>query len=131
MFEFTEFTRIAAPATTVWQLLADIDGWWIQSNPDHIRIDVDVAETPIGVGTPAVFEERIVGIKGRAEGTIVWWGAHQEASWEEAATYRYGILRFHICEGVSWRIDSHDAGSILSAHVWAEFPNTRLGRAVE
>jgi hypothetical protein len=39
-FEFTESIRIEAPPAAVGEHIADVERWWLASNPEHIRIDV-------------------------------------------------------------------------------------------
>jgi hypothetical protein len=131
VFEFTESIMIAAPATATWKVLADVERWWMPSNPEHIRMEVRSQGKPMDVGTEVVFEERVAGIKGRAEGVITQLNPGEQATWEGTAVYRYFGLRFRIHEGVSWRVERHGESSKLSARVWAEFPATTVGRILE
>jgi len=131
VFEFTESIMIAAPATAAWELLADVERWWMPSNPEHIRMEVRSQGRPMGVGTKIAFEERVAGITGSAEGIITQLSPGEQATWEGTAVYRYFGLRLQVHEGVSWRVERHDQGSKLSAHVWAEFPATTIGRILE
>lgn len=131
MFEFTEAIEIAAPPAVVWEQLADVEAWWPPSNPEHSGIEVRAGEKPIGVGTPVVFEERVAGIPGRAEGTITRWVPGTEARWEGTARYRYLGIHFDVREGVSWRIEAQGKAVKLSARVWAVFSPTLFGRFLE
>ncbi|MGD8866814.1 MAG: SRPBCC family protein [Gemmatimonadales bacterium] len=131
MFQFTESIMIAAPAAATWEVLADVETWWPLSNPEHIRMEIESAERPIGVGTTVAFEERVAGIKGRAEGVITQWIPNERASWEGTAEYRYLGLPFRVREGVSWQVENLGEESRLSARVWAEFPATLFGRILE
>lgn len=131
MFRFTESVRVDAPAENVWKRLTDIERWWLPSNPEHIRLDVQTCGQPIGVGTKISFEERVAGLRGRAEGEITKWTPGEEAAWQGEAEYRHLGFRFRIREGVSWRVGSDSRASILSAQVWAKFPSSIFGRFLE
>ncbi len=131
MFQFTESIPIEALPTEIWATFVDIEEWWPPSNPEHIGIEVKSGGSPVDVGTEIVFEERVAGIKGKAEGAITKWAPEREAAWEGVAVYRYCGLRFRVREGVSWLIEDHGESSQLSARVWAEFPSTLLGRFLE
>ena len=131
MFEFTESIRIEAPADQVWEQLADIERWWMLSNPEHSSIQVQSSDKPIGAGTEVVFEERVAGIPGRAEGRITRWIPGTEATWEGEAAYQYVGFCFHIREGVSWRVEGRGDTATLSARVWAHYPPGVLGRLLE
>lgn len=131
MFEFTESIFIEAPSNTVWEQLANIEQWWPPSNPEHIRIEVRSSDEPVDVGTEIVFEERVAGIKGQAQGVITRWIPGTEVTWEGTAVYRYLGFRFRVREGVTWRVESLGEISKLSAQVWAEFPSSVLGRFLE
>jgi hypothetical protein len=39
MFEFTESNQIQAPTSVVWELLRDVDRWWVASNPEHDSLE--------------------------------------------------------------------------------------------
>jgi hypothetical protein len=131
MFEFTESIRIEAQSNAVWDHLADVERWWLPSNPDHIGLEVRSSNNGIGIGTEVVFEERIAGIKGKAVGTITSLIHGEKITWEGIAEYRYLGFPFHIREGVSWQVESHTQSSTLSARVWAEFPSSTFGRIFE
>jgi hypothetical protein len=131
MFEFTESIQIEAPPDHVWELLTDVECWWPPSNPEHIGIEVRSADKSIGVGTEIVFEERVAGIRCRAQGSVTRLIPGIEVAWEGMAKYRYMGFEFRIREGVSWRVDGDGEPSQLSAHVWAEFPSSILGRLLE
>lgn len=131
MFEFTESIRIEASPADIWNVLQDVEQWWPPSNPEHIKIEVRSPDKSIDVGTEIGFEERVAGIKGRAEGKIIRLIPETEVTWEGVAEYRYVGLPFQIREGVSWQIDRDGEASELSAQVWAEFPSTIFGRLLE
>jgi len=131
MFEFTESILIEVSSGSVWKTLADFENWWPPSNPEHIRIEVQSENKPVDVGTEIVFEERIAGIRGQAQGMITRWVPGEEATWEGTAVYRYLGISFQIREGVSWRVESLGESSRLSARVWAEFPAGIFGRFLE
>ncbi|MEJ2210086.1 MAG: SRPBCC family protein [Anaerolineae bacterium] len=131
MFEFTESIRIAAPPAKVWDYVADVERWWLASNPDHIRMDVGGDGAALGPGTEVTFEERVAGLRGRAEGTVTRWVPGNLIEWEGRARYHYLGLPLQVREGVSWQVEGSDGGSRLSARVWAEFPSGLLGRFFE
>lgn len=131
MFRFTESIEIAAPPDKIWDTLADIEKWWPPSNPEHISIEVQSADEPIGVGTEIVFAERIAGIKGEAAGSLTTWIPSRKAAWKGAAVYWYHGLPLHIQEGVSWMIENQGNLSRLSVTVWALFPSNIFGRLAE
>lgn len=39
MFDFTESILIHAPHEKVWNVVRDIDQWWLRSNPDHEALE--------------------------------------------------------------------------------------------
>jgi hypothetical protein len=131
MFEFTEAIRIEAPVASVWEYVADVEGWWLASNPEHIRINVPGPKSAIGPGTEITFEEHVAGMKGQAKGTITHWIPGTLIEWEGEARYHYLGFPLRIREGVSWRVDSLEEETQLSAHVWAVFPSGLAGRIFE
>jgi hypothetical protein len=131
VFEFTEAIRIEAPAAAVWEYVADVERWWLASNPEHIRIDVPGSPSALGPGTEITFEERVAGIKGQAKGTITQWVPGILIEWEGEALYHYLGFPLRIREGVSWRVDGLEGETQLSAHVWAVFPSGLAGRIFE
>lgn len=131
MFEFTEAIRIEAPRARVWALLADVQRWWLPSNPEHIGLEVRSPDGAIGPGTEIVFEERVAGIRGRAQGRVTRLVPGTEAAWEGVADYRHLGFGFRIREGVAWRVEGAGESSELSARVWAAFPSGLFGRLLE
>lgn len=131
MFELTESIHIEASPDKVWSLLSNVERWWPQSNPEHIRIEVRSPDKSIAQGTQIMFEERVAGIKARAEGVVTRLVQEREATWEGTAQYRYLWIDFKIREGVSWQIAADGEACILSARVWAIFPLSLLGRVLE
>jgi hypothetical protein len=130
-FSFIESIPIAASPSQVWEHLADIEKWWLPSNPEHIAIEVRSSGRSVCTGTEVVFEERVAGIKGQATGSITRWFSEREAAWEGVAMYRYLEIAIRIREGVSWLIEEHGETSTLSARVQAEVPSTVFGRFFE
>ena len=131
MFEFAETVDIGAPLEEVWDYLADVDQWWLASNPEHIKIAMGGSGSDIVPGTKVSFEERIAGVRGRAEGTITKVVPENVIEWQGDAVYRYFGLSFRVREGVSWQVGDGDPGAKLSAHVWAEFSASFAGRLFE
>lgn len=131
MFEFVESIQIKAPSTEVWRLLSDVERWWLPSNPEHIRLEVHPPKGPIALGTKLIFEERVAGIPGRAQGRITEWVEGSQVTWEGYATYRYLGIPIQVQEGVTWRLEPRDGLSQLSARVWAVFPSNLFGRIAE
>jgi hypothetical protein len=131
MFAFTEAIDIEASPEDVWLYIADVEGWWLASNPEHIRIEVAGPSSAIGPGTQITFEERVAGIKGQAKGTITHWVPGTLIEWEGEALYHNLGFPLRIREGVSWRVDSLGRETQLSADVWAVFPSGRAGRIFE
>jgi hypothetical protein len=131
VFEFTESVGIEARPEDVWEHIADVERWWLASNPEHIGINVGGDESATGLGTEVIFEERVAGIRGQAKGAITQWVPGTLAEWEGQAVYHYLGFPLRVREGVSWRVDHADGETRLSAHVWAEFPSGLTGRFFE
>ncbi|MEJ2710216.1 MAG: SRPBCC family protein, partial [Anaerolineales bacterium] len=131
MFKFTESIHIEAPPADVWEYVADVERWWLASNPEHIHLDVPSPEPTVGLGSKIVFEERVAGIKGKAAGSITKWIAGTEVTWEGIANYRYLGFPLRVREGVSWRVDNGEHETQLSATVWAKFSSSLLGQLFE
>lgn len=135
MFEFTETISIQAPPAAVWDVLRDIEGWWLASNPEHESLerldDRDILE----VGAQLRVRERIGGIPGEATGTITRVESGSAVTWEAPqARYRWFGMPATMGEGVTWRIEPSAADAVttdLSAHVWAVFPPGLRGRVLE
>ncbi|WP_199429152.1 SRPBCC family protein [Qaidamihabitans albus] len=134
MLEFTETISIHARPSTVWDVMRDIEGWWLASNPEHETLerldDRDVLE----VGARLRIRERIGGIPGEATGTITQVEPGSAVTWEAEARYRWLGVPVSVEEGVTWRVEPHDRdgeSAKLSAHVWATFPPGLRGRLLE
>lgn len=132
MFEITPKIRIEAPPAVVWEFLIDVNNWWLESNPEHIELDVRSADEEIQNGTRIFLRERIAGIPGEALGEISEFDEQRKLTWEsDDATYSYFGVRFSVQEGVTWQIKPVDRGTELSAHVWAYFPDGLPGTILE
>ena len=139
MLDFTETIAIRADPARVWANLLDIERWWPPSNPEHESIErLDDADevikvgqpVEIGVGTRFRIRERIAGVPGQGVGVITGVDPGRAITWE-ADTMRYRLygVRFTIAEGVTWSVDPHEfEASLLSARVWARFPEGLVGR---
>ena len=132
MFEFTETIPIAAPREQVWDTVADIEGWWPASNPEHDSLE-PLDDRGIEVGARLRIREKIAGIPGVAEGAITEVVPGRTVTWEAPeAHYRWHGIPLTVGEGVTWTVDSSGpAASEVSAHVWATFADTVYGRLVE
>lgn len=133
MFEFTESISIRAPSSTVWDVMRDIEGWWLASNPEHESLErLDDGDT-LGVGTRLRIRERIGGVPGEATGTITRIDPGSIVTWEAPrAHYRWFGVPITVGEGVTWRIDQVDyQTTTVSAQVWATFPAGLCGRIAE
>lgn len=133
MFEFTETIRIEAPPDVVWSVLEHVEAWWPQSNPEHESIEQLDDGRALGVGTRLRIREKVAGIPGEAVGTITALTPGTEVTWtSKDARYRWLGQSITLGEGVTWRTEPAGAGATtLSAHVWATFPSTLRGRAIE
>lgn len=129
MFEFTETICIDAPSSTVWTALQDIEQWWPPFNPEHRSIE-RLDDRGNEVGARLRIREKVAGIPGEAIGTVTNVIPDTEVSWEaDEARYRWLGATFTLSEGVSWRVEPDGpAACRLSAHVWAKFPRSPLGR---
>jgi hypothetical protein len=70
MFDFTEAILINAPHDAVWQVLRNIDGWWLASNADHDSLEHLDMLPVTQVGVRIRIREKIGGIPGEAVGSI-------------------------------------------------------------
>lgn len=132
MFEISPTVEIEESTETVWDYLTAIEKWWVPSNPEHESLEVLSDHNTIQEGTRIRVKERIAGLPGVAEGEVTEFWPRERITWEAPNTrYRYYGLTIHVDEGVSWKLEPTDAGTELTAHVWATFPNTVLGRLVE
>jgi hypothetical protein len=131
MFEFTESISIAAPHSRVWQVLGDLDRWWLASNAEHDSLEHPDSLPPTQVGARLRIREKIGGIPGVAEGTITAVEPETAVTREADAVYRWFGVPVRVGEGVTWRVEPNDeATTRVSARVWATFPHHLLGRLV-
>lgn len=127
MLDFTESIDIDAPADHVWEVLSDIDQWWLQSNPEHISLRHLDDKPATEVGARLRIEERIGGIPGEAVGTITAVEPRTAVTWEAEARYRWFGIPVRLTEGVTWRLRSAGSTTTVSAHVWASRPRGVFG----
>lgn len=132
MFEFTEAITIRASPSAAWNVMSDLEGWWVASNPEHISLQ-RLDDRGIAVGARIRVRERIAGIPGEYVGELTRVVPGREVTMEAPkARYRLLGVPLTVGEGVTWRLRRVDAATIeLSARVWATFPAGRLGRALE
>ena len=90
MFEFTETISVQAPPSAVWEVLRDIEGWWLASNPEHDSLERPDDRDTLEVGAQLRIRERNGGIPGEAIGNITrvepgwgvrWGGLTRRARW--------------------------------------------------
>ncbi len=129
MFDFTETVRIDAPREHVWEVVRDIDMWWMRSNTEHLSLE-HLDDRPVTeVGARLRIKERIGGVPGEAIGVITAVEPGVEVTWEADAIYRWLGISVPVAEGVTWRVsECGESATELSAHVWARFPRSGLGR---
>jgi len=129
MFDFTESVVIAAPHTQVWDVLSDLDRWWLASNADHDSLEHLDSLPPTQVGARLRIREKIGGIPGVAEGTITAVQPGEAVTWEADAVYRLLGVPVRVGEGVTWSVQPDgEATTRVSARVWATFPRHLVGR---
>lgn len=129
MFDFTESVVIGVPHPQVWEVLSDIDRWWLASNPEPETLEHLDALAPTQVGARLRIREKIGGIPGEADGTITAVDPGTAVTWEADARYRWLKLPIRVGEGVTWRVEPADGSSTrVSARVWATFPTHFVGR---
>lgn len=129
MFDFTESVLIEAPHSHVWEVLSDIDRWWLASNPEHESLEHLDLLAPTQVGARLRIREKIGGIPGEAVGTITAMDPDTSVTWEADARYRWLGVPILVGEGVTWRVEpKDDATTCVSARVWANFPNHIIGQ---
>lgn len=131
MFEFTAKQHMNAEPAAVWDLLADIQDWWVPSNDEHESLEILSDDSTLREGVRIRVKESIAGIPGVAEGAVTGYDPGRSVTWEADAVYRYLGFRLFIEEGVTWTVEEANDGADLSAHVWARFPKTAFGRVVE
>lgn len=132
MFEFTEEMLIQAPASEVWEVMTDLERWWVASNPEHESLE-RLDDLGIGEGARLRIREKIAGVPGQYVGELTRVVPLAEVTMEAPkARYRLAGLGFTVSEGVTWRLEPAGEGSTrVSARVWATFPDGRSGRVLE
>jgi len=132
MYEIAPSVSIDAPPEAVWAYLVDVEGWWVDSNPEHESIEILSGEDELGDGTRLRVRESIAGVPGVAEGEVTEFDPGRRVTWDApGARYRYFGLPLVVDEGVSWELAPSDGGTELTARVWASFPDSLVGRIVE
>jgi hypothetical protein len=132
MFEITPKIHIDASPGVVWDYLIEVDNWWLQSNPEHIELEIQSADKEIREGTQMRIRERIAGIPGEALGEISEFDEGSKLTWESnRANYQYFGVQFSVHEGVEWLLAPENDGTELTAHVWAHFPKGLSGAILE
>lgn len=112
----------------MWEVLQDIEDLWPASNPEHESLE-RLDDRGIEVGARLLIRERIAGIPDEATGEITELEPLSRVTWEApAARYRWFGVPLTIGEGVTWALAGDDRSTLLSAHVWATFPASPLGR---
>jgi len=130
-FDFTESVVIDAPHPTVWQLLCDIDRWWLASNPEHRSLEHLDDRPATEVGAEIRVRESIGGLPGEAVGTITAVEPGSAVTWRARAKYRWLGVTVPVEEGVTWRAEpAGESRTTVSARVWATFPRGPVGRLV-
>ncbi len=131
MFEFTESIVIDAPPARVWEVMRDVDKWWLPSNPEHISLEHLDDRPATEVGARLRIREKVAGIPADAVGTITAVEQGTAVTWDAEAAYRLLGIGVDIGEGVTWRIRPEAPSStVVSAHVWATFPPGIFGKVV-
>lgn len=130
-FEFTEAITVDAPPALVWQVMSDLDGWWVASNPEHVSLE-RLDDRGIAVGARLRIREKIAGVPGEYVGELTRVLPQREVTMEApAARYRLLGVPFTVGEGVTWRLEPADDGtSQVSANVWATFPYGVFGHVL-
>jgi hypothetical protein len=94
LFDFTESVLIEAPHLRVWEVLSDIDCWWLASNPEHESLEHLDSLAPTQVGARLRIREKTGGIPGEAVGTITAVDPGNTVTWEADARYRWlGVFK--------------------------------------
>jgi hypothetical protein len=131
VFEFTESVDVDAGVDRVWAVMTDLEGWWPESNPEHISLE-RLDDRGIAEGARMRVRERIAGVRCEAIGEITEVLPGRSVTWE-ASQAHYRLLGVSVCvgEGVEWRIEPGEGEPTrISARVWATFPEGWSGRAL-
>ena len=132
MFDFKATIDIHTTAAKLWDYLIDIEEWWLPSNPEHIELEILSQDKQIDEGTRIFIREKIAGIPGEIVGEVQEVTEPRRVQWQsDRAEYRFFGIPLSIKEGVTWQIEPLPQGVELSAHVWAEFPRTWMGKSLE
>lgn len=132
MYQLSPSITIDAAPEEVWEYLLDVEEWWVASNPEHESIDVLSDDETLTEGTRIRVEEEIAGISGVATGEITELIPNRRLTWEASeARYRFYSLPLTVSEGITWELTPTRQGTELTAHVWASFPDTLVGRLFE
>lgn len=131
MFEIIAPINIKADPKKVWEYLSDVEGWWVDSNPEHESLEIVSGGPEVKEGTILRIHECVAGIPAVAEGPVCELIEGKSVTWKAKAVYRWLGIRFTVNEGVIWRIEPREDGCQLSANVWAEFPQSMFGRVSE
>ncbi|MCH9735592.1 MAG: SRPBCC family protein [Actinomycetia bacterium] len=105
MFDFAESIVINAPHQGVWELLREVDQWWLPSNSEHISLEHLDDRRVTDVVARLRIRETIGGISGEAMGTITAVEPGEAVTWVADATYRWFGLSVKLGEGVTWRVE--------------------------
>jgi len=133
LFEFTETVSIRATPESVWSRLADVESWWLKSNPEHISLEIGSPDKRVAAGTEIAFEERVAGITARASGTVISLTPGVAATWEGMANYRYCGFRLAIQEGVTWSIEPDLAARfcpLMCGHAFLPVPSDKSSNGI-
>lgn len=130
-FEFTETIDVHAPPAVVWDVMSDLEGWWVASNPEHESLE-RLDDRGIAVGARLRIRERIAGVPCEYVGELTRVVPMSEVTMEApSAQYRLFGVSLTVGEGVTWRLEPMgDDTSRVSAHVWGTFPYGFLGHVV-
>ena len=82
MFEFTESVLVHAPRRVVWDVVRDVDSWWVDSNPEHDSLEHLNELAATEVGAQLRIREEIGGIPGEAVGVITAVEPDTAVTWE-------------------------------------------------
>lgn len=130
-FEFTEVIAVRAAPGLAWDVMSDLEGWWVASNPEHESLE-RLDDRGIAVGARLRIREKVAGVPGEYVGELTRVVPLSEVTMEApAARYRLFGIPLTVGEGVTWRLEPTDTvTSKVSAHVWATFPYGFLGHAM-
>lgn len=130
-FEFTEMIAVQASPGLAWDVMSDLESWWVASNPEHESLE-RLDDRGIAVGARLRIREKVAGVPGEYVGELTRVVPLSEVTMEApAARYRLSCVPLTVGEGVTWRLEPAGNGtSKVSARVWATFPDGLLGHAM-